>query len=154
MIQKKVKINSAAKIILFLSFFILNQTSFAAMAGKSDFNVLDDSMRDAQIIIGTAAGGAILGLSTLSFVDVPEEHLKSVVVGAAIGIILGVGIVVYQQAGKSQELYLKNAGKQSSAAPATFTTPLRMAWHKSEMEREILSDQTTRNTIFVHSFSF
>ncbi len=146
------------KAILFLSVFLFTQNSFAASAaaGKSDFSVMEDSVRDAQIIIGTAAGGAVLGLSTLSFVDVPAEHLKSVVMGAAIGIILGVGIVVYQQAGKSQDYYLKNAKIKFPNQPPSFSTEERLVWHKSEQkhEKQRIFDRTTQDILFAHSFSF
>jgi hypothetical protein len=54
-------------------------------------------------VAATTAGGAILGLSTLSFVDEPGDHLKNILFGGAIGLIIGVAVVAYSQAQGSQE---------------------------------------------------
>jgi len=61
----------------------------------------DDSMRDMATVFGIGAVGAVLGLSTLSFVDKPTDHLKNISVGGAIGVIIGVGVVVFSQASRS-----------------------------------------------------
>jgi hypothetical protein len=47
-------------------------------------------------IFYTGAFGAVLGLSTLSFVDQPSAHLKNIMIGGALGIILGVGYVAWE----------------------------------------------------------
>ncbi len=80
-----------------------------------------------MVIGGTALGGAILGLSTLSFVEEPSEHLKNVMVGGAVGIIVGVGLVAYMQANKSETIY-----KQTSRDALEFETNQRVAWHQKE----------------------
>ncbi len=61
----------------------------------------DGPMTDLYIVLGAGAAGAVLGLSTLSFEDEPSKNLKNVSMGAALGIILGVGIVIYNQATKT-----------------------------------------------------
>ncbi len=66
-------------------------------------DVFDETLGDLYLIAGLGAGGAILGLSTLSFVDKPTKHLKNIWIGGAIGIIVGVGVVAWNQATKSQE---------------------------------------------------
>ena len=55
-------------------------------------------------------------VSTLSFVDEPSENLDHIVTGGAIGIILGVGIVGFMQATKSQEIYEQSMGSRSSVS--------------------------------------
>lgn len=78
----------------------------AAEAGAgADANMLDDSLTDVYTVVGTTAAGAILGLSTLSFVEEPKAHVKNIVVGGAIGIIVGVGVVAWSQASRSRSLY-------------------------------------------------
>lgn len=61
----------------------------------------DGPLTDLYIVLGAGAAGAILGLSTLSFVDQPTKNFRNVSMGAAIGIILGVGVVIYNQATKT-----------------------------------------------------
>lgn len=79
-------------------------------AGKED-PLLAGTMGNVWTVVGLTGAGFILGLSTLSFVDDPgEEFLDTVKVGSAIGLILGVGVVAYMQATKSQELYEQNVG--------------------------------------------
>ena len=95
----------------------------------------DESVRDITTVVAIGAAGAVLGLSTLSFVEEPKDHLKNIVVGGAIGIIVGVGIVAYGAANKSKDLYeqtrinsdmgefstvmrISSAGKSSFRLPA------------------------------------
>ncbi len=59
---------------------------------------------DALTTVGISAGaGAILGLSTIAFYQRPGEHMNNVVIGAAIGVIVGVGIAAYLMSGLNQE---------------------------------------------------
>ncbi|MGB0452691.1 MAG: hypothetical protein ACPGJV_03180 [Bacteriovoracaceae bacterium] len=88
--------------------FALALFSTQSMAQDNDATsgtdaVLADSLESVYIVGGMMGAGAILGLSTLSFYEEPGDHLKNIVTGGAIGIIIGVGIVGYLQATKSQE---------------------------------------------------
>jgi len=47
------------------------------------------------VVMYSAMGGAVLGLSTLSFYDKPNEHTDNVTVGAAAGLLLGLAYVSY-----------------------------------------------------------
>lgn len=49
--------------------------------------------RNTAIILFSSLGGAILGLSTLSFYGEPENHLGNITTGAAVGAGLGVAYV-------------------------------------------------------------
>ena len=82
------------------------------------------------IVFGTGLFGSILGLSTLSFVSEPSDHLNNVVIGGAWGIILGVGIVAYSQAEKSKDYYYENSYNTRDKMKK-FNTFTRMEWHKS-----------------------
>lgn len=68
-------------------------------------DIFKETFSDLSMIGYMGVGGAILGLSTLSFVDQPSKNLKNIVVGGAIGIIVGVGVVAWKQATKSQDSY-------------------------------------------------
>ncbi|MBI2521975.1 MAG: hypothetical protein HYV97_16280 [Bdellovibrio sp.] len=98
-------------VLLLLAFFCLVDSQ--AWSQQQDSSVMDESMRDVSIVLGTTAVGATLGLSTLSFVEEPGQHLKNVIVGGALGIIVGVGIVAYMQASKSRNLYLEGAEEEA-----------------------------------------
>ncbi len=56
-------------------------------------------------IIFAGLGGAILGLSTLSFYGRPQDYLANIPIGFAIGIIGGTCVVTYRAATNPQELY-------------------------------------------------
>ena len=119
--------------VFVLAFIVIGSlTQSRAQQGAGGDDIFAKSMQDVWIVIGTTAGGAILGLSTLSFVDEPSEHLKNIVVGGAIGVILGVGVVAFKQASVSQDAY---RGTLRDKAPKErlpgMTTSARMAWHKA-----------------------
>jgi drug/metabolite transporter (DMT)-like permease len=105
---------------------VLTLAPVASMAQEQPSNsqgdVFDDTMNDLYMIGGLGAGGAILGLSTLSFTEHPTQNLKNVWIGGAIGIIVGVGVVAWQQATKSQETL-----RSGQVAPALTTYQLASA---------------------------
>jgi hypothetical protein len=87
--------------LILLSAILLTQapSTLAQDAGsKQDGSIVDDSVRDISVVLGAGAVGAILGLSTLSFVETPSDHLKNISIGGAVGIIIGVGVVIFSQA--------------------------------------------------------
>ena len=106
------------KLLLLLIVFCLF-SSIALAQQEQETSVADESLRDMYTVLGTTAAGAILGLSTLYFVAEPGHHLKNVIVGGALGIIVGVGVVAYTQANKSRDLYLDGG----EAAPAEAFIP-------------------------------
>ena len=95
-------------------------------AGEGD--IFSESMGDMFIVLGTAAGGAILGLSTLSFQDEPWDHTKNILIGLSIGTIVGVGVVAWQQATKSKTLYEET--QASIFKRQKFGTIARNSWHQ------------------------
>ena len=88
------------KLATLMIIILLTMNPIAAQAQDSG-GLVDDSVRDMTVVFGTGLVGAILGLSTLSFVEEPSEHTKNITVGGAIGIIFGVGIVVFNQASRN-----------------------------------------------------
>ena len=111
------------RVVLCLVLFSLVNSTFAQdNAGGGD--ILEQSMSDILTVSALGGVGAILGLSTLSFVDEPKDHLKNIVVGGALGIIVGVGVVAFSQASKSQKVY-----KTAFINQPEFSTNNRLAWH-------------------------
>ena len=84
-------------------------------------SVLAQSMQDLALVGAMGAGGAVIGLSTLSFAHRPGEHLGNILTGAALGVIAGAGWVAYQQTTVSRHRYQKMAGRQLAQAQPPWT---------------------------------
>lgn len=137
------------KIILMfclVNFFVASNNAFAQ---QDDAQFLDESLKDMTMVAGLGLGGAILGLSTLSFVEEPGDHLKNIVVGGAIGIIIGVGVVAFSQATKSKELYENNAYNQLN-----FSTGDRVKWHSAQNTYSNKVINASNLSQFNYTFSF
>lgn len=78
---------------LLISASILVSNSFAHAAEEANA-----PRRGLATIIFSGLGGAVLGLSTLSFYGKPQEKLNNISIGFAVGVILGTGYVAYQAA--------------------------------------------------------
>lgn len=121
-----------SKLTILFSVFSLFLVSTPLLAQEApaagDSTYFEDSFRDISIVGATAVGGAVLGLSTLSFVDEPGDHLKNVIVGAAVGIIVGVGLVAYMAASKSKNA-VEGASLLKPVDDLEFATTTRTQWH-------------------------
>jgi len=116
-----------------LSLFFVSTPAFSQAEGAGgESTYFEDSFRDVSIVGASAVGGAILGLSTLSFVETPGDHLKNIVVGAAIGIILGVGLVAYMAATKNKGAFEESALLIQPDKDTQFATASRLQWHSSK----------------------
>jgi hypothetical protein len=109
-----------------IALILCTQIALGSAAFAQD-NSADDLVKSTQqdiIMVGSAGlAGAVLGLSTLSFVDEPSKNLSNIWTGAAIGVIAGVIFVAYNSAQKNQE------DLESSTDFKTFE---RVAWHHSQ----------------------
>ncbi len=77
----------------------------AGAAGEQKSSALSGPRRQLATIVFAGLGGAILGLSTLSFYGRPQEKLNNIAIGFAFGIIAGTSYVTYKAATNPQELY-------------------------------------------------
>ena len=112
-------------IILIFSTFLVMSHCFA----QQEDDIFEQTMNDALVVAAAGGAGAILGLSTLSFVDKPKDHLKNIVVGGAVGVIVGVAAVAWMQANKSQEAFKQQSGAINYEDSEGFTTAMRNEWH-------------------------
>lgn len=103
-------------LILSLQFIILTP----AMAQDDD--LIKNTQNDLMLVGGAGVAGAILGLSTLSFVDKPSKHVSNIWTGAALGVIVGVVFVAYNSAQR---------GTEDLQGSAEFNSYERVAWHHS-----------------------
>lgn len=110
--------------------------------------LVNQTVGDLAIIVGAGAGGAILGLSTLSFYEKPKEHWKNITVGGAIGVIAGVAIVVFLQATRNQTIVDE---EEASLKPsADFDYFARRSWHQDVVATLKPADLAPFS--FTHSF--
>lgn len=109
---------------ILISLVILSQLIVSpVMADEDDF--VKNTQNDIILVATAGVGGAILGLSTLSFTNEPSKHISNVWTGAALGVIAGVIFVAFNSAQKNSE------DLQSSASFSTFE---RVAWHHNSQE--------------------
>ena len=110
-------------ISLLLAFQLMTAVAFAQESNEDD-DIVKNTQNDILLIAGAGAAGAILGLSTLSFVDKPSQHISNVWTGAALGVIAGVIFVAYNSAQRGSE------DLQSEEASLDFNSGERLAWHQ------------------------
>jgi uncharacterized membrane protein YebE (DUF533 family) len=115
-------------VLLSLHLILVSSVITPAFAQDED-DIIKNTQNDILLIGAAGAGGAILGLSTLSFVDKPSKHISNIWTGAAIGVIAGVIFVAYNSAQKGSEELQSSSG---------FNSAERVAWH----------DTHTRNLTF------
>ena len=117
--------------ILFIS--LLSSQSLMAQTEDGLDGLVSDTKNDLLVVVGGGLAGAVLGLSTLSFVDEPKDHTRNIIVGASIGIIGAVGYVAFSQANKTstmiygdgEEVYIRNNKE--------FNTYARSGWHHKNL---------------------
>lgn len=126
-----------------LSLF-LPQMALGQATSESDF--FDESLNDISVVLGAGAAGAVLGLSTLSFVEEPSKHLKNIAVGGAVGIVVGVGYVIFSQASRSTTAIGKQA--QVPMNPEKFNTVTRQEFSQNRIV------QTSQVPSLGYNFSF
>jgi hypothetical protein len=100
-------------ILFLLAAVVIPSTSFAetytiaAAKGLTpeEKTELTGTRKQLATIVFSGLAGAILGLSTLSFYGRPQDHLSSIAVGAALGVIGGAIYTTYKTATKPYESY-------------------------------------------------
>ena len=125
----------------FLTLLVLTLTTQSVFAQSNDAvqGLVDDSKNDLMIVVGGGLAGAVLGLSTLSFVEEPKEHTRNILVGASVGVIIGVALVAYTQANKSRAA-IHGTGKEEvyyQKNSKSFDTARRISWHSTEVQQKI-----------------
>jgi hypothetical protein len=109
-----------------IALLVIFQLIFSHIAfSQTEDDIIQKTQNDILLVAGAGAGGAVLGLSTLSFYERPSKNLSNIWTGAAIGIIAGVVFVAYTSAQKgSEELVTLNSSTD-------FSTSERGIWHLS-----------------------
>jgi len=114
---------------LFGFYFFFASVLVSPAFAQNEDDLIKNTQNDIMIVGAAGAAGAILGLSTLSFVDTPSKHVSNIWTGAALGIIAGVIFVAYNSAQK---------GSEELQSSSEFNSAERVAWH----------DQNSKNLTF------
>ena len=87
-------------------------------------------------ILFAGLGGAVLGLSTLSFYGRPQDKLSNIAIGFAFGVIAGTTVVTYKAATNPSEIYgaeplrlHDQMGREKWIALSSSARPLGMSWN-------------------------
>jgi hypothetical protein len=88
------------KVVLALLFTATSFLSAFAQAPNEYAPKSSGPREQLAITIFAGLGGAVLGLSTLSFYDRPQDHLVNIAIGFAVGVIGGTIYSTYQMATK------------------------------------------------------
>lgn len=86
-------------------FLVTTFTSGAFAQGSTRGEKMVGPRKQLATIIFSGLGGAILGLSTLSFYGRPQDKLSNIAIGFAVGVIVGTSYVTYKAASDPRELY-------------------------------------------------
>jgi hypothetical protein len=73
-------------LVIFLSLTLSGNRGLAANESRSPGPTVRSQV--AKILL-SSLGGAVLGISTLSFYDRPQDHLSNVAIGGTLGAVLG-----------------------------------------------------------------
>lgn len=95
-------------VILFLICDLTTQSlaqSQQPQAVSSEQSMSSGPKRQLATIVYAGLGGAVLGLSTLSFYGRPQDHLSNIAFGFGIGIIVGAMYTTYNAATNPKEFY-------------------------------------------------
>lgn len=129
-----------------LSLIVIFQFLNFNLAFAEQEDVLAKTREDILIVVAAGAGGAVLGLSTLSFVDMPSKSLYNIWAGASIGIAIGVAYVAYHSAQQNSEDLV------SAAAEKDFSTSSREQWHLSKIDTNLNFNPTFSTSIWQTQF--
>lgn len=124
-------------ILSLLMSFLLSTVTFGQATNDDLDALVNDTKSDLLIVVGGGLAGAVLGLSTLSFVEEPKDHTRNIIVGASLGIIAGVGYVAFSQATRTQEMMYGAEEVSLNVNPKLFGTSARVAWHYEKFSSEL-----------------
>lgn len=76
------------------------------LTSQASFSQNDRALkRNVATVLFASLGGAVLGLSTLSFYGEPQEHTDNITLGALAGFVVGTGYVFYDSSRPAPATY-------------------------------------------------
>jgi len=131
---------------LITTVILINPLQLRAQEQVAPGNLVNDSLGDIYVVLGATAVGAVLGLSTLSFAETPKDHMKNVAIGGAIGLVFGVGLVVYNQATISSAVI--------SNHPKEITPDTSEGLARLEFSQQKIAENFMMQPTFAYNFNF
>jgi hypothetical protein len=89
----------------FLVLMVILHLAWPASAQETTYS---GPKRQMATIIYAGLGGAVLGLSTLSFYGRPQDHLSNIAIGFGLGVITGTVVMTYRAATNPKDFYGEN----------------------------------------------
>lgn len=131
---------------LITAVILLNPLQLRAQDAAKSVGFVDESLGDLYVVLGSGVVGAVLGLSTLSFAETPKDHMQNVAIGGALGVVVGVGLVIFNQASKSSTFVSELPKKMT---PETSENLARVEFSKQKIAENFLMQPTVG-----YSFTF
>ena len=97
--------------------FLVTAFTSSALAQEQIRKKPSGTRRQLATIVFAGLGGAVLGLSTLSFYGRPQEELANIAIGFALGVIGGTIYVTFKSA-TTREYFDENGEKQKGVYSA------------------------------------
>lgn len=111
----------SVKVALSLALLLGPLTSYGQTSTSQSFR------RNAATVIFWGLGGAVLGLSTLSFYGKPQEHISNIYVGLGAGLMAGTGFVYYRSLPQAD--YQDQQALWGKPVPGKQPIQFVYAWH-------------------------
>lgn len=108
-------------LFLALCFVVVGINSAVAQTSPSNTTQASGPKKQLSTIIVTGLGGAVLGLSTLSFYGRPQDHLSNIGIGFGVGIIIGTLYTTYQAASSPKTFYSQDGVKEHWRSVTSLT---------------------------------
>ena len=122
----KIKIQNQIFVLLILSFGFNSMADQGYQSSESRSAGPSIKSQVAKILL-SSLGGAVLGMSTLSFYDRPQDHLSNVAIGGTIGALLGSVYVTQESLDYESTATLENGGSFGLIAAAKIEQT-RLLW--------------------------
>jgi len=139
-------------LLMFVNCFLFIPDMIAQEAQSGDEDIFKNSLRDITVVTATGLSGAIIGLSTLPFTEVPKEHYRNILVGGALGVILGVGLVAWGQADKGRKTYTEVTSEYVDPGKH-FNSDDKYTW-QGTCRNNYLQKNSEQPITIAYSFSF
>lgn len=127
------------KCILLVILFLSSSLGWAQQQ-TSTVNSGSGFRRGVAAVMFSTIGGAVLGLSTLSFYGKPHEHTGNITTGALIGLVAGITYVSYDSSRK--------------AAPQNSYDFSQTELHDLKMKKALVASDTSSAPLVQYQFSF
>lgn len=127
--------------------FVLVTLFLSSVQGQEVKRKSSGPRRQLATIVFAGLGGAILGLSTLSFYGRPQDELANIAVGFAVGVIAGTAYVTFKSATTRE--YYEEPGEKSRDSFLSKPLPTLASRADELYEKNPGSSKVTLSPVFL-----